>query len=1057
MTRFEVVGIAHHAAASAAEVAAAIARVDPDLVCVQLPHDATPLVARLREVTRFPIALFGHGNGAHAWLPLGETSPELVAVRAGCEVALVDVPFEHAIDAPREWPRLTRVLERLGRSPRELVGRLGDSLGASIGATLVELAAGAEAGPREQAIAAAIRAASRGKRRVLVIVGAAHAANVESLVGSRASAPVASATWRVDLVPFDERRLHATGAHAYPRWDRLARGDADRVRVVARIATLVARGARGAQIPIGPGDAGEAVALAIALARMRDSAQPSVDDVLDAIRLVMVADRGGANDDVLDDDGAFGPLGPILARVLVGARRGEVPAGTEAVPLVADYRAAIAAAELDDGAVRLDIYRDDGDRARSQLLHRLAILGVPGAAWLAGPDPSGDGAHLMFERWRVALGNAAEDALVELAARGTTLRDVATGVLRERLDDPTCDIVTAVVIALHAQRAGLDPIDASTLVDRPARLVELGAALAKLAGDRAFDTLASALAARAIHAFAQLAADPLDDELVTWLDAIHAIYVRACRDSAARMLLIAALDALHARAATPVLLGATTALRHELGQLSAAAIVDIVRMQGFAAFAAPADLGRFLAGMSLLAPSLLARVPGLVATLDVAFASASDDAFLAMVPELRLAFSMMPAHAIERIVVELSGEPPVRKLARLDESELAAKLAELGPGASIRPAAQRVRIAVRARDRWRIVLGALSRGLGEPASNVARRRAAVLDQLDRRERSAGDNPQPIEQRATDVLHWLAETRELFPAEVAMRLHDQAIHRYGLKELLLDPSVLQGLEPTPALASALLAMRGAASPEVVEQIRRVVAAVVRDVRHLFERQVLPCFAGARRMRDPDAPRTASNLDLARTLRRNLRHFDPATHRLHGLDPVFSSRRRRRPSWRLILLVDRSGSMASSVIDTTVLAGVFAAVPALDVHLVLFDTELADLTALLDDPVELLLASSPAGGTDLRKPLAYASTLVTTPRRTLVVMLSDLFHGGPRAEVIEQARALIESGAQLLALTALSPRGADHDHAMAQQLRERGASVTALGPAGLGGWLATRLRA
>ncbi len=121
----------------------------------------------------------------------------------------------------------------------------------------------------------------------------------------------------------------------------------------------------------------------------------------------------------------------------------------------------------------------------------------------------------------------------------------------------------------------------------------------------------------------------------------------------------------------------------------------------------------------------------------------------------------------------------------------------------------------------------------------------------------------------------------------------------------------------------------------------------------------------------------NLDIRRTIRKNLAHYDRASERLILEQVYFYGRVKRHHPWRIILAVDESGSMLSNVIHSAVMAGILAKLPMLDTRLVIFDTAVADLSGYVDDPVEALMSIQLGGGTDIAKALTYCESLITDP--------------------------------------------------------------------------------
>ncbi len=202
-----------------------------------------------------------------------------------------------------------------------------------------------------------------------------------------------------------------------------------------------------------------------------------------------------------------------------------------------------------------------------------------------------------------------------------------------------------------------------------------------------------------------------------------------------------------------------------------------------------------------------------------------------------------------------------------------------------------------------------------------------------------------------------------------------------------------------------------------------------------------------------------LDLDRTIRANLTTARP------GPDggtlvvperPVFRSWAARSADWRLILVVDVSGSMEPSTIWAAMTAAILAGVPSLTTHFVAFSTEVADLSGRVADPLGLLLEVRVGGGTHIAAGLAYARELVTVPSRTLIAVISDFEEGHPVGGLLAQTRALVGEGCHLLGCAALDDTGrARYSKAVAGQLVAAGMPVAALSPLELARWVGEKI--
>jgi Mg-chelatase subunit ChlD len=293
--------------------------------------------------------------------------------------------------------------------------------------------------------------------------------------------------------------------------------------------------------------------------------------------------------------------------------------------------------------------------------------------------------------------------------------------------------------------------------------------------------------------------------------------------------------------------------------------------------------------------------------------------------------------------------------------------------------------------------------------------------------------------------WLGDIRRYFPREVVAFMEREAIDRLGLKELLLEPETLQTLEKDVNLVATILAFKHL-MPEVTRQTaRQVVAEIVEELRRRLENQVRQSLLGALR-RDRHSPlKVARNLDVRRTVREGLRHYQPALGKVIPERVYFYANQRRYHEWRVIMLVDQSGSMGQSVVYAGIIGAVFASLPALDTRLVFWDTRVFDVSDQLSDPVELLFGLQAGGGTDGARALRYGASLISEPEKTLLIYLSDLYEGAGEAGLLREMAALKESRARVLCVLALNDSGrASFDRDVARKVAALGIPTFAATP-------------
>ncbi|HEU4714359.1 MAG TPA: VWA domain-containing protein [Pyrinomonadaceae bacterium] len=365
--------------------------------------------------------------------------------------------------------------------------------------------------------------------------------------------------------------------------------------------------------------------------------------------------------------------------------------------------------------------------------------------------------------------------------------------------------------------------------------------------------------------------------------------------------------------------------------------------------------------------------------------------------------------------------------------------------------------------RWRLVLGKYARDhIDAPMTLEQHRIETALDFLYSREykgRGVRDQePDDSRQGGLDptqltIPHWLNEVRELFPKDTVAIIEKHALDRYGLTELVTDPEILRRLEPNFELVKILLTFRGHLKGEVLNEARRVIRSVIEEIKQRLANEVRRAFSGRRNRFQHSNLKMAQNLDWRGTIRKNLKNFDTERKKIAVEQVLFFSRIQRRLPWRVILCVDQSGSMASSVIYSAVMAGILSGLPLIDAKLVVFDTSVVDLSGHLDDPVEVLMNVQLGGGTNIGLAMEYCEQLVEDPHRTIVVLISDFCEGASPRALLASCKRFREGGVRLLGLAALDETATpSYDKEMAERLAAEGMDIAALTPKRFAEWLA-----
>ena len=359
--------------------------------------------------------------------------------------------------------------------------------------------------------------------------------------------------------------------------------------------------------------------------------------------------------------------------------------------------------------------------------------------------------------------------------------------------------------------------------------------------------------------------------------------------------------------------------------------------------------------------------------------------------------------------------------------------------------------------RWRLILGSegdSGTGSGEVGSGFSlgagdREMDKALAALygsgsgngknNRSQRSGG-----LGSSAPNVARWLGDIRRYFPSSVVRVMQQDALERLNLHQMLLEPEMLEAVEADVHLVANLMSLNGVIPETTKETARLVVRKVVDELIRKLQNPVQQAIKGSlNRSQRNNRPRH-NEIDWHRTIRANLRHYQP------DYQTIIPERRigygRKRAALKdIILCVDQSGSMATSVVYSSIFAAVLASIPAVRTQLVVFDTAVVDLTPKLQDPVDVLFGTQLGGGTDINRALSYCQGVIRQPQDTILIIISDLYEGGNNQAMLKRVASLASAGVQVITLLALSDDGAPYfDHSNAAAFASMGIPAFACTP-------------
>lgn len=316
---------------------------------------------------------------------------------------------------------------------------------------------------------------------------------------------------------------------------------------------------------------------------------------------------------------------------------------------------------------------------------------------------------------------------------------------------------------------------------------------------------------------------------------------------------------------------------------------------------------------------------------------------------------------------------------------------------------------------------------------------AVLEALYDSPRSGGLGPS-----SPNVARWLGDIRNYFPSSVVRVMQQDALDRLNLQQMLLEPEMLESVDADVHLVANLLSLNRVIPNKTKETARQVVRKVVEDLekrlRNPLSQAVKGALSKSQRTRRP----RPNEIDWDRTIRKNLKNYIPEKRTVIA-EQIVGFARRRSALRDIVLCIDQSGSMATSVVYSSIFGAVLASIRSVSTRFILFDTAVVDLTDELQDPVDLLFGSQLGGGTDIQKALGYCQQVITRPAQTILVLITDLYEGGDAREMISRAAHLVQSGVQVVCLLALNDDGApSYDHSNARVFASMGIPTFACSP-------------
>ena len=342
--------------------------------------------------------------------------------------------------------------------------------------------------------------------------------------------------------------------------------------------------------------------------------------------------------------------------------------------------------------------------------------------------------------------------------------------------------------------------------------------------------------------------------------------------------------------------------------------------------------------------------------------------------------------------------------------------------------------------KWRLILGGQENdGTGFSLKDRDVQIDKTLEALYDSDRRGGLGPS-----SPNVARWLGDIRTFFPSSVVQVMQQDALKRLNLTQMLFEKEMLENVEPDVNLVATLMTLSRVIPDKTKDTARQVVRKVVDELMKKLAQPTQQAITGSLNKSVRNRRPRYNEINWHATIQKNLKHYQPDYKTI--IPETRIGHGRKRTSLKdIVLCLDQSGSMGTSVVYSGIFGSVIASIPAIKTKMVVFDTAVADLTEELTDPVELLFGVQLGGGTDINLALTYCRQIITKPLDTVLVLITDLYEGGDPAEMRKRATELVTAGVQVIVLLALNDEGApSYDHANAQFMSALGIPVFACSP-------------
>ena len=282
-----------------------------------------------------------------------------------------------------------------------------------------------------------------------------------------------------------------------------------------------------------------------------------------------------------------------------------------------------------------------------------------------------------------------------------------------------------------------------------------------------------------------------------------------------------------------------------------------------------------------------------------------------------------------------------------------------------------------------------------------------------------DSTNHLAKSQKKIKTWLKGIRETFPPEVVKIMQHDALEKKGLQQLLLQPEILESVEPDVSLVATILELSELMPDASKSAAKNLVHRLVQELEKKLKPKVFKAFQKSNSGISKRIKPGNHKLDWKKTIGRNLKHYHQDLQKVIPEQWFGFTKSYQLPE--LFIVIDTSESMTDSAVYASIVGSILASLRTIRTHLIYFSDEVTDLTEISQDPVALLFSLPLGGGTDIAQAMHFVAQKMRNPKNSFLFLISDMDEYGSLNNLLAQVQSFQNSGLTMKGILAINDSG------------------------------------